>query len=268
MECSWLALPLLLLRMHIPNLRSSCSLKSLCFVLSLHLCLFTNSSPQTHGFCCLEFTTARMLLTLMSHDTIPGLSNRLEILAPKQPIDMILEDGLSGAQWRMGTWSSKKQQHPTRSFQASLSSCSQRGFNIWVHACAPKRASTWWVCAWKLQGCARCALKTTDIPWFLFQMLKSREWRATPDTLTPCQAPKIGSRWALISSAEISRRTCGVQYTVLWKGQASAPDSRLSPTQKWACIWALLVVAPVNHNAALDSVDWQSFSSHMSIYVT
>lgn len=153
-----------------------------------------------------------------------------------------------------GGWApeaAKKQQHPTRSFQASLSSCSQRGFNISAHACAPKRACTWWVCAWKLQGCARCALKTTDIPWFLFQMLKSREWRATPDTLTPCQAPKIGSRWALISSAEISRRTCGVQYTVVWKGQGSAPDSRLSPTQKWACVWAFLVVAPVNHKLHL-----------------
>ena len=48
----------------------------------------------------------------------------------------------------------------------------QTWFNMGAHACAPKRASTWWVSAWKLQGCGRCALKTTDIPWFLFQMLK------------------------------------------------------------------------------------------------
>ncbi len=214
------------------DLKSSCSLKSLCFVLSPHLCLFTNSSPQTLGFCCLEFTTARMLLTLMSHDTIPGLSNQLEILAPKQPIDRILEDGLRGAQWRMGTWSRKNQQHPTRSFQASLSSCSKHGLT-WepmpVHRSEPPHDE---FLPESFKDVAGVHLKQQIYLGFFSKCLKSCEWRATPDTLTPCQAPKIGSCWALISSAEISRRTCGVQY--VWKCDGSAPDSRLSPTQKWA----------------------------------
>lgn len=63
-----------------------------------------------------------MLLTLMSHDTIPGLSIRLQILAPKQPIDIGRRPKRSPVE--DGHLKQQKKQHPTtRSFQASEAVC-------------------------------------------------------------------------------------------------------------------------------------------------
>ena len=232
-----------------------------------------NTQTQRLG---LEFTTARILLMLMSQDTIPGLGRWWLAHACHDP-------ALGAPQWspvedgHLRTWhvltclitldleiwedkTSREKSGKVRSHDPGFSH---------IPACAPKRASTWCVSA-----CPKCKRKSYKASSMYD---KGPSWSlsiSTKNELLPWalhvqwSSPLLLYYWTLINSAEICRRTWCLQAILLKIGVFFHVFyvSFFSHNMHLACICAFLVVAPHSqHICALNSAwkyentKWQSW---------